>query len=339
MFIHRKRGFLKNKRGALVAPLFWLIDLILIILVLYFSTNFIDEVAEKTTFEMNFLARDLSLLVDSIYASPGNFMIDYPDTTFWFSFAFKDLSVKVFEGEEVIKKIRTQYPFMENQGLKLERIITPARTLKPEERTKGDAFFVGNFYAQKPELSPETSVRLRLVRYGDIIDVEKQNESVMDLRALRCSEIGAKSAFPRDVASVWTQKEDIKSEVERVRSGLHRIIILIRYGDNPDTSINNIKAYVPVNQVKFAQSKYLGCMVLNELLSNKAVMSLIKNDNLADFTGLSVVPVDIGLSQEEKYIIILEIGNTGIEEARNILSHKDVLNDAVGKSIENVLVG
>ena len=308
-------------------------------MVLYFSTKFIDQVAEKTTFEMNFLARDLSLLIDSVYASPGNLMIDYPNSTFWFSFAFNDRTVKVFEGKEVVKSIRTYYPFIENQGLVLERIITPKRMLKSEEKTKRDSFFVGNFYTQAPDLSPETSVKLRLVRYGDIIDVEKQNESVVDLRTLRCSMIGAKGVFPREVASIWTQNNDLKQEIEKVRSGLHKVIILIRYGENPDTSINNIKAYVPVNQANFAQSKYLGCRILNELISNKALASLIKNDNLMDFTGLSVVPVDIGLDSQEKYTIILEIGNTQIEEAKSILSNKKVLNDAIGISIENALIG
>ncbi|MFC1704942.1 hypothetical protein ACFLZ6_01285 [Nanoarchaeota archaeon] len=340
MFPSRKRGF-SRKKGFLVEPLFWMIDLILIALVLYYSTKYIDTIAEKTTFEKNFLARDLGLLTDAVYVSPGNLVIDYPNSTLWFGFSFGENRVSVFESSDAMEHGKGKYSYMEEKGLEFEKTISPEKDVEDKKSLVHKIPFINNFYAFAPDLEPGTFVNLRFLRAGDTIDIVEQKEQVPNLKQLKCSAIGVKSGFSGDYISTWSTAS-IKQAITDAKKtegkkGIHDIIILFRHGNNPDKTVNNIKAYIPINQENFAQSKYLGCAILNELITNEELKKTIKEEQLVDITGISVVPIDVGLTKDNKHVVVIEIGNAQIEQEKSILAKERVLNRAIKTSIENAL--
>ena len=339
MFLSRKRGFFKGRKGFLIEPLFWLMDLILLVIVLYLTTKYIDDIAEKTTFEKNFLARDLALLTDTVYTPSGNLWMDYPNTTLWFSFSFGDNLVKVFEGKIPPVRIRARYPYIEDKDLRLQKMITPIKDIEEKKPITEHIPLIKNFYSYQPELKQGTFVNLRFLRSGDSIDVDEQKEIAPDLRKLKCSLFGRKPDFPQGERNYYTSWSTVSIEeaLMEERPGIHNITILFRYGNNSDKTINNIKAYIPINQVNLAESKYLGCLILNELIANKELKSAIQDENLVDFTGLSVVPIDVGLARADRYTLVLEIGNLQIEQDKDILAKEQILNRAIKTSIENAI--
>ncbi len=105
-----------NKRGGTQKSYFTLIDLILLVIIAVGFTMFVAQIANSTLLEKNYLARDIALLVDTAYASPGQLNYVYERDISRYIVAFEDNHVKVRTESDVIPK---QYWFADSDPVSL----------------------------------------------------------------------------------------------------------------------------------------------------------------------------------------------------------------------------
>src|SRR3989338_6630309 len=80
--LDKKRGassFIRNKRGMEHEIFFNIFELALAAIVVISLFLFISDVVEQTIFEKNYIARDLSVLANTIYAAPGGVFYIYDE--------------------------------------------------------------------------------------------------------------------------------------------------------------------------------------------------------------------------------------------------------------------
>ena len=91
-------NFFCEKRGAAAQEVFYrFLGLLLAAIVLGMLLAAVNDTAENTLFEKNYIARDLSLLITTIYASPGEliYIYDLGEYAGKFDFAFKGSIITV----------------------------------------------------------------------------------------------------------------------------------------------------------------------------------------------------------------------------------------------------
>src|SRR3989344_1957898 len=71
----------------------------------------INVLKQYTIFEKGFLERDASNVIDSLYASPNNIVLDYDKDTKWFSFIFGKNSVNTYEKQDILHPDNIAYYF------------------------------------------------------------------------------------------------------------------------------------------------------------------------------------------------------------------------------------
>lgn len=104
-----------KKRGQYHPGAILLIPLISLALV--FGFFFLPVLAdimgiqETTYFEKNFLVRDMATVINALYASPGNIIVNYDKSTYWFSYEFNKDNVAVFDETSTLK-MKTRYPII-----------------------------------------------------------------------------------------------------------------------------------------------------------------------------------------------------------------------------------
>lgn len=126
---NKKRGIriFNNKRGLEHELFFTVFEIILVAVIVFALLSFVNDVAKQTIFEKNYLARDLALLINTIYASPGEITYSYKENTNDFTFNFHDNKVEVYKDEESEQKIF--YLFAQNK-----KIPFGGKTLRPKQK-------------------------------------------------------------------------------------------------------------------------------------------------------------------------------------------------------------
>ncbi len=114
-----------NKRADTNLIYHILIQLLIAVMVYWILQSYIDSVAKDTLFEKHYLARDLALLTDTIYGSPGNVDYVYSNERAElnkFNFDFSDQRVKVSEiGAE--QRADVAYPYGEDLNLTIREHV------------------------------------------------------------------------------------------------------------------------------------------------------------------------------------------------------------------------
>jgi len=97
---------------------FNIFELVLAFIVILALFNFVNGVVKQTIFEKDYLARDLALLVSTLYAAPGQVTYSYNENSKDSSFvsAFMQNKVEVYEKGEA-EQSRISYPFAENKNI------------------------------------------------------------------------------------------------------------------------------------------------------------------------------------------------------------------------------
>jgi|GEM_PF-3270162 hypothetical protein len=111
-----KRGnrFLNSKKGMDIDLWFNVFELVIVFLVGLVLLDTVNNEVKGTAFEKNYFARDSALLINTIYASPGDINYNYPDKTDNFFFDFSKNRVVVYEQNELVEGGVTEYPFAED---------------------------------------------------------------------------------------------------------------------------------------------------------------------------------------------------------------------------------
>ena len=106
----------ESKRGMSHDIFFNVFELIVALIVAVALLSFVTDVAEGTIFEKNYIARDLSLLVDTIYTAPGDVEYTYVENTNRFIVDFSESKIKVLNNEKE-NTPETFYLFGENKKI------------------------------------------------------------------------------------------------------------------------------------------------------------------------------------------------------------------------------
>jgi len=89
--------------------------------------TFINDVAEQTIFEKNFLVRDISLVINTLYAAPGEVSYNYIEDTGEFTLEFTKNKITIYKEKE---KSNTNifYLFSENKNKPFNhKILNPKK--------------------------------------------------------------------------------------------------------------------------------------------------------------------------------------------------------------------
>ena len=115
-----KINLFKGKKGISDEVFFNIFELILAMIVIVSLLKFINDVSEQTIFEKNYLARDMALLINTLYTAPGDVSYIYNEDTanFKFIYGFMPNKVEVYEKEEALQQNHPFYPFAENKKIK-----------------------------------------------------------------------------------------------------------------------------------------------------------------------------------------------------------------------------
>ncbi len=71
----------------------------------------IVNITEEVGFEANFLARDVAMVINTLYASPGNMIVTYDKNMKWFGLRIKDNVVGIHDETRPITELAS-YPFL-----------------------------------------------------------------------------------------------------------------------------------------------------------------------------------------------------------------------------------
>ncbi|MBI4452422.1 hypothetical protein HY637_03260 [Candidatus Woesearchaeota archaeon] len=109
----------KCKKGMSDELFFTIFEVILVAIITVALYNFITDVSEKTIFEKNYLARDMALLINTLYAAPGEVSYAYNEDTTKFKliYKFSPNKIEVYEKEEALQQNHPFYLFAENKNM------------------------------------------------------------------------------------------------------------------------------------------------------------------------------------------------------------------------------
>ena len=125
----KKGGRLFNNKNAISHDLFFnVFELIMATIVIIALFKFVNDVAEQTIFAKNYFARDMSLLVNALYAAPGKVTTyTYDEDTSGFIFDFKDNRLTVYEDGDSVDNRNIFYLYAENKNFPFhDATLTPS---------------------------------------------------------------------------------------------------------------------------------------------------------------------------------------------------------------------
>ena len=112
------RLLLNNKKGISDEMFFNIFEIVLAFIVILSLFNFVSGVVKQTIFEKNYLARDASALVNTIYAAPGDLEYTYYENAKGntFLFNFMQNKIEIYEPQETDSSSRVFYLFAEDKN-------------------------------------------------------------------------------------------------------------------------------------------------------------------------------------------------------------------------------
>ncbi|MBI4453244.1 hypothetical protein HY636_01230 [Candidatus Woesearchaeota archaeon] len=105
-----------SNRGMSHDLFFNIFELVLASIILLALLYFINDISEQTIFEKNFMARDLALLINTIYAAPGEVKYNYNENMEGFIFDFSDSKVEIKRKQDD-ESANVFYPFAKTKNI------------------------------------------------------------------------------------------------------------------------------------------------------------------------------------------------------------------------------
>jgi hypothetical protein len=126
-----KRGIFRGKKAQTEHESLWtIIELTFFALFTISLLMFVMNVWKNTTYEKNFLARDLALTLDTLYMSPQHVAWLYPYNTSAFQFMMGQNSVRVASIGGSAKQDERRYWFADEEQRKLSYMTEPISAAK-----------------------------------------------------------------------------------------------------------------------------------------------------------------------------------------------------------------
>jgi len=111
-------GF-KCKRGMTHESFFNIFDILMVATVIVAILLFINDVVQQTIFEKNYMARDMSILINTLYAAPGEVVYNYNENVQGFIFDIADNNVNVYRKQDK-DTLNVFYPFAKNNNIPIQ---------------------------------------------------------------------------------------------------------------------------------------------------------------------------------------------------------------------------
>jgi len=306
-----------------------------------------------------YLAKDIALSIDSVFASPGNIIINYTGNLTDYSVDLTGNSVKVYkESDDGITRKFVPSGNIEINGITLEKPKNLFFT-----KTGNEIFIDDSAHANLNILScnkldeKEAKLKDKKILIDPIYEEDKikPSEKICYMA----------NSFIFEITNAWVNHLNILStrnlnEYDE-NEGILSIncnnpsksdasidadaIISLRAGKY-DNEKNNIKAFIISGSKKENESKGLACLIINSILENKDL-------NDVKITGASIVPVDLGTTDEnfpqyiflkngekagdfnaadfDKIFVLLEIGNTESEQGKLLLEKITEIGNSLSK--------
>ena len=132
-----------DRKGISHEIFFNVFELVLAFIVVLALFTFVNDVAKQTIFEKNYLSRDLAILVNTVYAAPGDLEYTYNENAgkSIFIFDFKPDKIEIYGQEEKESSVHVYYPFAENKNIPFRY-----KTLNSDKERVKIEFFKTNEY-------------------------------------------------------------------------------------------------------------------------------------------------------------------------------------------------
>ena len=331
-----------NKRGV-VRSMFLAGEIVGAAIVAFLLISSAVKWSDSETPYKAYLARDMALVIDTLFSSPGNVIINYTQNVSNYYIDFNKNSTTVYTKTQIDGM---SYKFVGYKGFEMD--LTLENPAKIQFAKINDEIFIGeslkkNLNTLKCDETTGESLKDKKI----LVDPGYEKDNVNPLKEI----CGIANSFIFKVTNAWVNHLNIFStrnlheydEDEGIisincndpsktdESSEADVVISFRAGKDEDTTKNNIKAFIVSGSVKEKESRKLACLIINYILENKDL------DNIK-ITGASIVPVDVEATDkdfpegiQDKIFVMLEIGNSESDDGKELLKKIPVLGDSIYK--------
>ncbi len=311
-----KRGEDQKAPEAILIPLAGLLVVLFVIFLPLLSIA--KDVKEKTVFERNFLALDLGTITTAITNSPGNLYIDYPKDTFWFFYNFEKNNVKVIDKANVVS-VESNYPFIEDKGNSYSYA-----ELEPD---------FGDKSASKENLVE--AVKIRLVKRGNLITFEEQEELEPTIVKLSCPSIDTKADIKEKRIFIQKGENEVATEfasslikkfaergIEASAEEGGDINVLLDTG--PEDSSKYLEIFINSGSEGEIEEKNrkLACLILKRMLSDTELLEMVRE------TSVSLTD-SFKDEDKDKIIFLLQMSGLSIDDEISINAVVSSIYDSI----------
>ncbi|MBD3203998.1 hypothetical protein GF327_06870 [Candidatus Woesearchaeota archaeon] len=103
----------KSHTDLTIGTLMGLLVLLFVVILMLFRGQ---KESLNTKFDKRFLSMDLSMFIDTIYSSPNDLIVKYPQKTYDYSYRFEKSRITVYKNKEGIK-LGESFPFTEQKDI------------------------------------------------------------------------------------------------------------------------------------------------------------------------------------------------------------------------------
>jgi len=318
----KKRGrknFLNKK--AMTNQVYHILFQILIAITVYWTLqSYIDSVAEDTMFEKSYLSKDLALLTDTIYSSPGEVRYLYTNdkaelNKFEFEFSNQKVSVSEIEAEE---KLEAKYPYGEDlkfpySGQLIRRINQIAFS-----KTKINLEIDPNFKSGIEKLKcPDINTKSDIKQISVLIHSEKTELT---------EKVG--KALAEKLKSNFKEVVYLDIEEAKKRSKDFNLILGIDFNwDNKDRNIITASVFALDSKEAKEKSQKLACKIVNRLIEEDYLITFVKIDIS------EIMPI----REKDKINVMFYLGNVKNANWISVFKDKDKFESIIN-SLSNTII-
>ena len=347
----QKRG----KKGAINEQLLFLIIDITIILVVWLALfNYVRSVERDTLFDKIYLTKDIALLINTAYSSPGNLFYTYSSDELdlsLFDFYFKDGFVTIKEnpdGNELY------FPYAADSSFETElpNIVSPEKIefAKTDNKLQAKESLT---YDLNQLSCPNIGIEGKLSSQSIVVDpghgavsgepkdpgLEFKDYNLRDKKeAYITADIANHIEGALDNVELTRYSDSYETTEARltvIEEHNAGIVISIHIG-NYSNNHNSVKAFIkhnPGNPETYLKSRKLACMILNEFSSK------------LELDGIVIVPIDTStlaeedpmqiINFEDKIAVLFEIGNINTVQGRKMFNDISKTSNSIKQGLTN----
>ena len=331
-----------NKRGV-VRSMFLAGEIVGAAIVAFLLISSAVKWSDSETPYKAYLARDMALVIDTLFSSPGNVIINYTQNVSNYYIDFNKNSTTVYKKTQIDGM---SYKFVGYKGFEMD--LTLENPAKIQFAKINDEIFIGESLKKNLNtLQCDETTGESLKDKKILVDPGYEKDNVNPSNEI----CGIANSFIFKVTNAWVNYFNIFStrniheydEDEGIisincndpsktdESSEADVVISLRAGKDEDTTKNNIKAFIVSGSVKEKESRKLACLIINYILENKALDGI-------KITGASIVPVDVEATDkdfpegiQDEIFVMLEIGNSESDNGKELLKKIPELGDSIYK--------